>query len=163
MPVLLKWIHDSWLGVTMREVPWLFPTFEGLHFLGMALLLGVITIIDLRILGFAKGLPVGPLHRLLPLAFLGFAINVVTGAGFFASDPAAYVFVPAFRIKMLLILLAGANAIWFWLAVLSDVDDWGAGVKASPLAKLISLASLLFWVAVVTAGRFIAFSGTGTL
>ena len=160
---LLDWIQQSWLGQMMRDIPWLFPTFEGLHFVGMALLLGAIGIIDLRILGFAKGLPVGPLHRLLPLAFAGFALNAATGIAFFASDPYSYFIVPAFRFKMLLILLAGLNAVWFWVSILKHVDEWGPEVDASSLAKVISAASLLFWVGVVTAGRFIAFAGTGTL
>jgi hypothetical protein len=163
MNAVFDWLRDSWLGVVMREVGWLFPTFEGLHFVGMALLLGVIGLIDLRVLGFAKELPVGPLHRLLPLAFFGFGLNVITGLAFVASDPYAYVFVPEFRFKMLLIVLAGLNALWFWIAILKHVDDWGSGADASALAKTISAASLLFWTGVVTAGRFIAFSGTGTL
>ena len=163
MNPVLDWLRDSWLGVLMRDVPWLFPTFEGLHFVGMALLLGVIGIIDLRILGFAKGLPVGPLHRLLPLAFFGFALNLVTGIAFLASDPYSYFIVPAFRFKLLLILLAGANAIWFWFSILKHVDGWDSGADASSLAKVISFASLLFWTGVITAGRFIAFAGTGTL
>jgi hypothetical protein len=163
MHPILDWLHDSWLGHIMRDVPWLFPTCEGLHFVGMALLLGTIGIIDLRILGFAKGLPIGPLHRLLPLAFFGFALNVATGIAFVCSDPDSYWIVPAFRFKLLLILLAGANAIWFWVSILKHVDEWGPDVDASRLAKVISAASLLFWTGVVTAGRFIAFAGTGTL
>jgi len=163
MHPVLEWLHTSWLGQAMRDIPWLFPTFEGLHFVGMALLLGSIGIIDLRILGFAKGLPVGPLHRLLPLAFFGFALNVITGIAFVCSDPQSYWIVPAFRFKMLLILLAGANAIWFWISILKHVDEWGPDAQASRQAKIIAAASLLFWVSVVTAGRFIAFGGTGTL
>ena len=163
MHALLNWMHDSWLGQVMRDVPWLFPTCEGLHFVGMALLLGTIGVIDLRILGFAKGLPIGPLHRLLPLAFFGFALNVVTGIAFVCSDPDSYWIVPAFRFKLLLILLAGANAVWFWVSILKQVDEWGPDADASRLAKIISAASLLFWTGVVTAGRFIAFAGTGTL
>lgn len=163
MHALLNWLQSSWLGHIMRDVPWLFPTCEGLHFVGMALLLGTIGVIDLRILGFAKGLPIGPLHRLLPLAFFGFALNVATGIAFVCSDPDSYWIVPAFRFKMLLILLAGANAVWFWVAILKHVDEWGPDADASRLAKVISAASLLFWTGVVTAGRFIAFAGTGTL
>jgi hypothetical protein len=156
-------LHDSWLGHIMRDVPWLFPTCEGLHFVGMSLLLGTIGVIDLRVLGFFKGLPIGPLHRMLPLAFFGFALNVATGVAFVCSDPDSYWIVGAFRLKMVLIMLAGLNALWFWLVVLKHVDEWGPDADASRLAKVISAISLLFWVGVVTAGRFIAFSGTGTL
>jgi hypothetical protein len=90
-------------------------------------------------------------------------LNVITGIGFVASDPMSYWVVPAFRFKMLLIMLAGLNALWFWISVLPKVAAWGPGEDASPLAKKISMASLLLWVGVITAGRFIAFAGTGTL
>ncbi|MEP7311229.1 MAG: hypothetical protein ABI859_01490 [Pseudomonadota bacterium] len=129
----------------------------------MALLFGTIALIDLRVLGFARGLPLGPLHRLLPLAFGGFLLNVITGIGFFASDPLSYVVVPAFKFKMLLVLLAGLNAVWFWISVLPRVAQVGPGMEAPAQAKLISLISLLLWIGVITAGRMIAFAGTGTL
>jgi hypothetical protein len=160
---LLKWLHDTGFGAFMREVPWAFPVFQGLHFIGMTFLFGAIGILDLRVLGFAKGLPLRPLHRLLPLGFLGFGINLFTGIGFFCSDPYTYVRAFPFQIKMLLVLLAGLNALWFWLSVNAAVLKLGAGMDASPLAKVLSLASLIFWVGVAVAGRFIAFSGVGTL
>lgn len=161
-PVLV-WIHDSAYGALMRDVPWMFPTFQALHLMGMTLLIGVIGLIDLRVLGFAKNLPLAPLHRLIPLALFGFAVNLVTGIGFFASEPYSFAVVWAFRIKMLLLLLAGLNALWFSISITPQVASWGPGVDASRLAKCISLASLLFWVAIVFAGRFIAFEGTGSL
>jgi hypothetical protein len=61
---------------------------------------------------------------------------------------------------MLLILLAGLNALWFRLGVFLDVDKWGSGIEASRLAKVISALSLLIWVGVITAGRFIAFTNS---
>jgi hypothetical protein len=163
MHPLLHWLHDTTIGATVRDVPWMFPTFEALHFMGMSILVGVIAVIDLRVLGVAKGLPLGPLDRLVPLAVFGFAINVITGIGFFLSDPLAYARVTPFKVKMVLILLAGINVIWFWIKVSPQMKNWGAGVDASPLAKWLSFASLLFWLSVIVAGRFIAFSGTGTL
>ncbi len=160
---ILVWIHDTEFGVLMRDVTWLFPTFQALHLVGMTFLIGVIGIIDLRVLGFAKALPLGPLHRLIPLALLGFAINVITGIGFFASEPYSFAAVPAFRVKLVLLALAGLNAAWFWVSVYPHVHDLGAGADTSRLAKGLSLASLCFWVAIIFAGRFIAFGGTGTL
>lgn len=163
MPPILQVIHDSWLGNLVRDVPWIFVVCETLHFVGMSLLLGTIAVIDLRVLGFAKGLPLRPLHRFLPLALFGFALNVATGAAFFASDPKSYYAVPAFHIKMVLILIAGANAVLFWITSLRKLDSWGAGVDASRFAKVTSFVSLVLWVAIITAGRFIAFAGTATL
>jgi hypothetical protein len=160
---ILVWIHDSAYGALMRDVTWLFPTFQAIHLIGMTVLVGVIGIIDLRVLGFAKALPLAPLHRLIPLAMIAFAVNVITGLGFFASEPYAFAAVPAFRFKMLLVALAGLNALWFWISISPHVHSWGAGAETSRLAKGISLISLAFWVGIIFAGRFIAFSGTSTL
>jgi hypothetical protein len=156
-------LHDTWLGGLMRDITWMFWVFQAIHFAGMSLLVGVIGIIDLRVLGFAKGLPLGPLHRFIPLAIFGFALNLLTGIGFLTSDPYAYYFSTPFRIKMVLVLLGGLNALWFWISISPKIHSVGSGMDASPTAKLISLLSLLFWIAVITAGRFIAFGGNATL
>jgi hypothetical protein len=131
---------------------------QSLHFIGMTMLIGVVGIIDLRVLGVAPGLPIHPLHRFLPLAFVGFAINLTTGICFFCHDPYVYAFNLSFRLKMLLIVVAGLNALWFRLGVFIDVDKWGPGIEASRLAKVISALSIIIWFGVITAGRFIAFT-----
>jgi len=158
---LLGWIKQTPVGEFVRNSTWAFPTLQSLHFIGMTMLIGVVGAIDLRVLGVARGLPIHPLHRLLPLAFIGFGINLLTGLMFFAHDPFVYAYNMSFRIKMLLILVAGLNALWFQLGVFIDVDKWEPGIEASRLAKVISALSLLIWFAVITAGRFIAFTPSG--
>jgi hypothetical protein len=155
---ILEWIKYTPVGVFVRNSTWAFPALQSLHFIGMTMLIGVVGAIDLRVLGVARGLPIHPLHRFLPLAFIGFGINLLTGMMFFAHDPYVYAFNISFRIKMLLILLAGLNALWFRLGVFIDVDKWGPEIEASRLAKIISALSILIWFAVITAGRYIAFT-----
>ena len=157
---LLDWIKQTSIGEFVRNSTWAFPTLQSLHFIGMTLLFGVVGAIDLRVLGVARALPIRPLHRFLPLAFGGFAINLITGIMFFCHDPYVYAFNTSFRLKMLAILLAGLNALWFRLGVFLDVDGWGPHIEASRLAKVISALSLLLWIGVITAGRFIAFSNS---
>lgn len=157
---VLEWIKYTQLGVFVRNSSWAFPALQSLHFIGMTLLIGVVGAIDLRVLGVARGLPIHPLHRFLPLAFLGFGINLVTGVMFFSHDPYVYAFNVSFRVKMFLILLAGMNALWFRLGVFIDVDKWGPGIEASRLAKIISALSIAIWIAVIVAGRYIAFTAS---
>ena len=135
---VLEWIKYTPVGAFVRDSTWAFPTLQSLHFMGMTMLVGVVGVIDLRVLGVARGLPIHPLHRFLPLAFFGFALNLTTGLMFFAHDPYVYAFNASFRLKMLLILVAGLNALWFQLGVFIDVDKWGPGIEASRLAKVIS-------------------------
>ncbi len=155
---VLEWIRHTGVGEFVRSSSWAFPTLQSLHFIGMTMLIGIVGAIDLRVLGVARGLPIHPLHRLLPVAFIGFGINLITGLMFFAHDPYVYAYNISFRIKVLLILIAGLNALWFRLGVFIDVDKWGPGIEASRLAKVISALSLLLWFAVITAGRYIAFA-----
>lgn len=155
---ILEWIKYTPIGVFVRDSAWAFPALQSLHFMGMTMLIGPVGIIDLRVLGLARGLPIHPLHRLLPVAFVGFFLNLFTGIMFFCHDPYVYAFNMSFRIKMLLIVLAGFNALWFRLGVFIDVDKWGPGIEASRLAKVISALSIVIWFGVITAGRFIAFT-----
>lgn len=154
----LNFCKNTAVGEWVRNSAWAFPFLQSWHFIGMTMLLGVVGAIDLRVLGVARAVPLAPLHRFLPLAFIGFGINLITGICFFCHDPYVYAFNTSFRLKMLLILLAGLNALWFRLGVFLDLETWGPGIEASPLAKTISALSLLIWVAVITAGRYIAFT-----
>ena len=156
MDDLLLSIETSALGQLMRDSVWLFPMAEILHFMGLSLLIGSLLVVDFRLLGFARNFPIAAVYRFLPLALAGFGINLVTGAMFFFSDPFRYYPNIAFRLKMLFILLAGLNALYFALTVhrhtgRAGVEDPGAAIRA------VSALSFLFWVGVIILGRFIPY------
>src|SRR3989442_2414649 len=110
------WLHSTRLSWAMAGgVPWLWPMCETLHFIGLALLMGIVSVLDLRMLGMAKELPLGPLQRLMPFAILGFTINLVTGLLFFTGDPTQYIHNVAFGFKLLFIGLAGVNVTLFYV------------------------------------------------
>jgi hypothetical protein len=154
---MLAWIEGSWLGVTLRDFAWAFPAAEILHFTGLCLLLGSLIVIDLRLLGFARGLPARAINDLLPLAWIGFSINLVTGFLFFVAAPFFYYPNGPLRIKLVLILLAGANALWFHRELRDEVDYLEAGAEASARVKVSAGASLALWAGVVFFGRMIMF------
>ena len=155
-------LHQTWFGLAVGgRIPWLGPVFETLHFVGMALLVGCAGVIDLRLLGVGRNLPLAPLRQLLPWGVLGFVINVMTGIGFYAGNPAQYQ-TWAFAAKMLFVVLAGVNAMWFYLSPLGrEADRIGPGEDAPPAAKLAAAMSLLLWLGVIFWGRMLpAFSNT---
>ena len=153
MDDLLLSIETSALGQLMRDSVWLFPMAEILHFMGLSLLIGSLLVVDFRLLGFARYFPVAAVYRFLPLALAGFGINLVTGTMFFFSDPFRYYPNIAFRLKMLFILLAGLNALYFALTVHRHTteEDPGAAIRA------VSALSFLFWMGVIILGRFIPY------
>ncbi len=75
--------------------------------------MGVVFLVDLRVLGVMKGVSFASLHRLLPWAALGFGVNVVTGMLFFVGIPGQYIHNPSFYWKIGLVMLAGVNALYF--------------------------------------------------
>ncbi len=137
---------------------WWWAFLMDLHFLGLVLLIGAVGALDLRIMGFAKQLPLEPLHRLVPWALTGFGINLVTGLLAFIGMPEFYTLDYAFWVKMLAILLLGVNAAAFYLTgVFVGVKDLGAGEDAPLSAKLVAASSLILWFAVIILGRYIQY------
>ncbi len=156
MDDLLLSIETSALGQVMRSSVWLFPMAEILHFIGLSLLIGSLLVVDCRLLGFARNFPVAAVYRFLPLALAGFGINLVTGAMFFFSDPFRYYSNIAFRLKMLCILLAGLNALYFALNVHGN-SGLAGGDEPRTAIRTVSALSLLFWIGVIILGRFIPY------
>jgi hypothetical protein len=155
-----KWLERTPLGTEVRESLWLFPTIETIHLLGMALLVGTVAALDLRLWGFAmRREPVSRLAaRLLPWTWLGFAVMVVTGSLLFSANPLkTYIHNPSFQLKMLLIFLAGVNALVFHLTVYRRVSRWDYAAVTPAAARTAAALSLLLWVGVIAAGRWIGF------
>ena len=151
-------LHATWFGWAVAGgIPWLWPLFATFHSLGMALLIGCIGTLDLRLLGIGKALPVGPMGRLTPWGILGFVITLITGIGFYAGSPEQYQSF-AFAAKMACIVLAGVNVTLSHLTGLAHrVEAVGAGQDAPIAAKLSAVTSLFLWIGVMFWGRMLTF------
>jgi hypothetical protein len=84
-------------------------------------------------------------------------VQVVTGALLFSSEAVKIHGNPAFRLKMLLLLLAGVHALIFQTSMSRQLADWDERASLQPVARIMGVTSLLLWVGIVTAGRFIGF------
>lgn len=160
----LQWVHDTWLGQVTRDISWLFTAGLVIHFTGLCLLMGAMLVVDLRLLGFARQMPVKAALGLLPWALIGFGLNLATGIMFFSFDPFAYWQNPAFKIKLVLIVLAGLNALWFTVTEQSHVTAVGPGESTSLATRTSATLSLGLWLLIILAGRLIvAFQGSPDL
>jgi hypothetical protein len=154
----LTWLEETALARAMRESEWLYPAVEVAHIIGIATLVGAAAMFDLRILGLSRRLPVADLARhLLPWAHRGLALQVASGLLLFLADPAELAGNPAFRAKLVLIVLAGCNAAAFHLGVFRSVSAWDRDAEPPRPAKAAALLSLALWTGVVSAGRLIAY------
>lgn len=145
------------IGSFVTETPWMWPTCETLHFIGLTLLMGVVLLVDLRVLGVLKGVSFASLHRLLPWAAIGFGVNVITGILFFVGIPAQYTGNRAFYWKLALVMLAGLNAVYF--TVLEEPWELGPGEDAPLTAKVAAASAMLLWVGVMYCGSMLPFLG----
>jgi hypothetical protein len=140
---------------------WGWPMAESIHFLGLSLLVGCIGLFDLRLLGMAKRIPIAALHKLIPWGLFGFAINVTSGSLFLLTEPDQYIYNPAFQFKLLFVMLAGANALTFYLTLYRRATAAGAPADAPRGAKFIAAASLCLWIVVIVCGRLLTFFRPG--
>ncbi len=151
---LLGQLEFSALGVTARHSSWLYPGANLLHVLAVALLLGSIAVLDLRLLGAGTRLPLDALARLtLPVAISGLLLIVPTGLVLLAAEAQAIGQNPAFQIKLLLILVALVNIGLFHRAYRGAWQTADGRFRA----RLHGLVSLLGWSLVLLAGRLIAY------
>lgn len=134
----------------LRAHAWAYPALSVVHILGIGLLLGNLTLLELRVFGKGASLPVKDLAKLsLSLVALGFCMAAASGLLMFATQAAELLTNRAFLIKMLLLTLLACNAAWF--------HGRGSLDKLDTVAKLQMVVSTLLWIAVVACGRWIAF------
>jgi len=146
------------LAVAMRHDLWLYPSVEIVHIIGFVTLVGSIIVLDLRLLGLSKALPVSVLARhTLPWSIGALALIVPSGLLMFITHAGDFISNPAFITKMSLLFCAAINAAVFHAGVFRSVAGWDSGVATPAAAKIHALVSLLVWLSVLACGRLLAY------
>ena len=156
-------LQDSTIGTSLSESVYAFPIIEGAHLIGLALSVGLILFVDLRLVGlFLRQVPVADLlHQLRRWLLGGFALTLTTGTLLFTAEATKLIFLNVFWIKVILILLAGLNALWFELKWGRNVTLWDSDTAAPRGVRLAGWTSLILWIGVISCGRLIPYLGTG--
>jgi hypothetical protein len=155
------WLSQAPQSTVMRETTWAFPVALINHLVGLVLLVGMRLPLDLRLMGWAfDGVPVSQLaNRTAPWALLGGIVTIVSGMALYAADPAKMTSNPMFVFKIAALAAALMNA-WIFHAVLARrVGDWDNAAGLPVIVQASGYASLLLWIALIVAGRLIAFAG----
>ena len=161
MNALADWMQSTWINGLAVNYAWSWPTLETIHFIGMSMLIGAIIIMDLRLIGVQRVIPSLSVHTLLPVAFIGFGLNLLTGIMFLFGDPHRYFINISFQIKMVLVLLAGLNALLYAIKVAPSMATAAPHDPMPALAKAVGATSLTLWIGVICFGRLIPYLGTG--
>ena len=156
----LDWIAATF-GPIVLTLPWTWPIAETFHFIGLCMMLGGLIVIDLRLLGWHRLIPTVASHDILPIIYVGLAINTITGLMFFVGDPHRYFINIGFQLKMLLFVIALINAAWYQFKLSPQIDSIPAGSELPGNARLAGALSLGLWFGVLILGRLIPYVGTG--
>ena len=152
----MNWIDSTALSTCLKESPsvWAFPTVLTLHTTGMGILVGASYVLDLRLLGIGRNVPLSGYRWVFPTLAIGLSINIVTGILLFIKDPTHWGTAIPFLIKMLLVIASVATVVPMRSLVL------GSGAEQSEVSsnmRLLAIASIVVWSGAITAGRLLAY------
>jgi hypothetical protein len=155
-----EWLAETRWSIALHESLWGYPLVESTHVWALALFVGFAALLDLRLLGVAlRGVPVSEVaRRLLPWTRAGFVIMVVTGVLLFYAIPVRSYQNVFFRLKMILLVLAGLNAFLFHAGIFKRVPAWDREIPPPRRARMAGAASLVLWASIIFAGRMIAYN-----
>ena len=156
----LEWIGGTPWSIALLESLYLWPWIESAHVLTLALFVGAAVMMDLRLVGVGfRGVPASSFtERLLPITRFAFAIMVITGLLLFYSAPLRYYHNFFFRVKMLLMVVAGLNVFVFHTRIHRSISEWDDATKPPRAARVAGMVSLASWALIVVAGRLIAYN-----
>ena len=158
LETISDWLQSTALShAFISQGMWSWPMSESLHFMGLCLLVGSVGLVDLRMLGMARGISFDAIHKLIPFGVAGFLVNMFTGTLFVIGDADQYIFNDAFRFKMLFMLIAGINVLFFYSTAFQNTRLLGPDADMPVKVKLMAGISLFCWIAIICAGRLITF------
>ncbi len=151
-------LEASWPGQVIANSVWGFPALEVLHLLGLTVVFGGMVIVDARLLGIGKNYSVRALEGyVLRFVWSGFAVAAFSGAWLFVFEATTLVRDPAFLVKLVLLVAAGANALFMHKIAAHARESWDIRA-AAPIAVRVSAAlSLSLWATILACGRLIAY------
>jgi hypothetical protein len=155
-----EWLETTAAAVMVRESLWGFPILVAIHLLGLTISAGIVIWFDLRLLGVSmRGQPVSQVYRrLMPLAFVGFAVMFISGGFLLAGFATAAYGNLYFRIKAAALVLAGINALIYHRMTERTIASWDTDPRPPLPARMAGLISLAVWVVVVLAGRMMSYT-----
>jgi hypothetical protein len=156
----LEWLASTRWSIDLHESLYMYPLVESTHVLSLTLFVGLTAMMDLRLLGLTlRAVPVSHVTtRLLPWIRIGFGVMIVTGLLLFYAIPVRNYQNIFFRVKMVLLVLAGLNVWYFHTRTERTVEAWDVAARTPKAARVAAIASLVLWAGVVVTGRMIAYN-----
>lgn len=155
---VLRWLEKEPLGAWVRESEWGYPIMLCAHAVGMAVVVGCLLMINLRVLGFGRSIVLANLRPLTGVAWGGFAMNALSGLLLYFGNARRLTETPAFQIKMLLLIVGGWMVWLLWRTLGAEPAMLNDTAEPSRRLKWIAGLSSLIWIGVIFAGRTIGYT-----
>lgn len=155
---MFEWLESTRLATWVGESLWGYPIMLGMHAVGLATVVGIFSMLDLRMLRVIRGVSFGAFHGLIRLAWVGFLFNALSGSALFTSQATMFVDSKPFLIKISAVIAGVILGVFLQRRLKLRAADWDvadANIEAS--AKALAILSLLCWITAIFAGRLIAY------
>ena len=156
---IVHWIAATHASKFLGSIKWMWPLCETIHFIGLAMLVGVAGFFDLRLLGMFKRVPISACREFMPWAMVGFSMNLMSGLVFLTIFPAQYAYSQTWWLKVFFLFVAGANALIFETRFGDRAAALPAGADSPVAFRMIGGLSLVAWFFVLYFGRMLPYLG----
>ena len=155
-----QWLQDTEVGTQIRESVWTFPILEGTHLLTIAISVGTLLVMDLRLAGllFTRWKVSDITKAVMPISIFGFTVMFITGIFLFLSQAVKAYGSIYFKLKILFLVLAGVNALVFELTMRNKIHEWDADAVPPWRARMAGICGMILWAGVIAAGRTMAYN-----
>ena len=143
-----EWVRTSFVG---------YPMLLTLHSIGMAIMVGIVFVVSLRLMGRFQRIPFVSLEKLITIAWGGFIINLISGVAIFTSQATFYVTSAPFLIKLAAVLCGAALAGFMRPILKREAADWVDGTSVPDQLRTLAMVSIVMWSVAITTGRFTAY------
>jgi hypothetical protein len=157
MESFLTWLENTGYSEWILTSAEGWPMMLSIHAIGLALIVGIVFAMNLRLLGFYGTIPLTALYDILRIAWIGIVLNVITGLSIFMTQANSYVHSLPFLLKITFIILGIANLVYTQKVLRREAGAWQAAGAVPQKGALLAASSMVFWVLAVVTGRLIAY------
>jgi hypothetical protein len=154
---MFEWLEMTPVAIWVGESLWGYPIMLGLHVVGLAIVVGIFVMRDLRLMGFFEGISYASLDSLRKLGWTGFVINAISGCFLFSSQATMFIESTPFLLKISMIFLAAICAAIIQNKSHADAVQWDASGAAAGSVRSLAMVSTALWMGAIISGRLVAY------
>ena len=157
MNAFLTWLENTGYSEWILTSAEGWPLMLTIHAIGLAIIVGIVFAMNLRMLGFYSTIPLTALDEFLRIAWIGIVLNIITGLSIFMTQAVSYVHSAPFLMKISFIILGIINLVYTQKILRREAAGWQAAGRVPTNGILLAVSSLIFWILAVITGRLIAY------